>query len=535
MTTKTTSEQQEKTEQARLDFFNNISHELRTPINGIIGHVEILNSQITDPDHQESLASIQGCALSLLNLINSVIDQTMYNAGELTPSLKPFRLKTLVSDIQKTCLPDIKDKGLKFSINIQPNTPEWLTSDNEHIKQIIVNILNNAIKFTEEGHINLSLIYDHDSELLSIAIKDTGIGIEDDFKDKLFESFEQADTSVKRQFGGLGLGLSVAQALTNLLNGKIHFETTLKEGTTFFIEIPTKEPDSSELKFLSEEEFIDDEHHNPLNQFDTKNMKLLIVEDNHVNQVMMKQWVSRMGFGIINIANNGFETLSLLRHNEYDIILMDCQMPQLDGYETTSLIRDMEKNLDTAIPIIAVTANASPDEREKCLSFGMNDYLAKPTNFTSLRDTIAKWLYNNSSMNQQAPSIPTVVKDSVDDNYDEKSDTEKTSPIDMEVINDFTEGDINLERQIANLFVEKGWENVEKLMDIKNPEQQDDWKMVAHSLKGAAANIGAIPLTHICQKAEDSYECPSNEKDILLERIKHEFEIVRDFFEKRAS
>lgn len=546
----------EKNQKARLDFFTNVSHELRTPINGIIGLTEILRSQEDDLEKNEHLESIRGCSLSLLNIINTVINHAKHNAGELEKSPVIFRIENLIQEIKQTYEPEIKSKGLKLTINVQYDMPEWLTADVTLIKQIILNLLSNATKFTDDGFIKLSLMWDDEkgNQQMVISVEDTGIGIAPEFKAKLYESFSQADTSLTRKFGGLGLGLSVTQNSVALLGGNITFESTQGKGSTFTVNIPAHPPSDEELSAIPSTGAINierDENKTILDNFNPKGMKVLIVEDNHVNQVMMERWMKKMGFGEVHVANNGFESLTLLRHNEFDVILMDCQMPELDGYETTSLIRDMEKKSEKETPIIAVTANVSYGEREKCIDAGMNDYLTKPTNYSVLQDTIAKWLYiskkaqehNTKSLLEQSINEGMVQDDVfVDEQTLQETQQPPTEPksnghdiIDMAIMDDFTEGDMDLEKQFINIFLEKGWEHIEKMQKNLSDDDIETWKIASHSLKGAAANIGAEHLRESCFQAEENFEAPKKQKERMLEQVKTEFENVRDFFKERHA
>lgn len=553
----------QKTTQARLDFFTNISHELRTPINGIIGFVEILRAQLANDEQKHALDSIQGSTLNLLNILNGVINQSKYNADELEVTEEVFRLENIIDTVKDTFEPEIHEKGLNFSIDLQFNTPPWLVGDASHIKQIILNLISNACKFTEDGQIQLQIKWQDDTNTLDITVKDTGCGIPKEFQDQLYNCFAQADNSLTRKVGGLGLGLSVTHALTTLMDGTISFESTRGEGSSFTVSLPLKHPTKEQLSFLQLDEDSDDvSNDDPLKSFDTKNMNTLVVEDNHVNQMMMEGWLGKMGFGTIHIANNGFESLSLLRNNTYDIILMDCQMPELDGYETTTLIRDMEKNLGTETPIVAVTANASLGEREKCLECGMNDYLTKPTNYNVLRDHIAKWLYNSrdghdtttKTTADQTQSISLFFGDEDEDDInlnepqnggdddmnctasEKPATTTSEEPVDIEIINDFTEGDMDIERTLVEIFVKTGWDYVQKMKSAIQSGEHDQWVLHSHSLKGASANLGAHKLTQLCQIAENETPAENTpEKETILADITNEFEIVRDFLESRHA
>ncbi|MBL8638988.1 MAG: response regulator [Alphaproteobacteria bacterium] len=518
---------------AKSEFLANMSHELRTPMNGILGLAEILQGTEITQDVRECVDAIHSSGMSLLTILNDILDLSKIEAQELEIEHYAFKTRDILKNIHGLTMPIAQKKSLLLDMHMNFNVPEWLCGDGKRIQQIIFNLVGNAIKFTETGSVTLSVDYRAvpSGSVLMIQVQDTGIGIPDEFHKNLFNKFSQADTSISRKFGGTGLGLAITKNLVEMMGGQIGFTSKVNFGTTFYLSIPIIEAPQQDI--LQTE--IKANNEDALEGVDLKIIKALVVEDHPINQMLVVKWLKKLGLKHIDSALNGFESISLLRKNTYDFILMDCQMPELDGYETTSLIRDMEKQLNSRTPIIAMTANAMLGEREKCLAAGMDDYLSKPLNYTQFKSCIAQWIGaannshthateegNSSSLTghdgnttSPGPTAQQMLDDSV--------------PVDLSRLQEFTEGDKDTEQMVINLFLETAYISFDMLKTAQMEDNAQEWSKAAHSFKGASGNLGAMLLHRLCSEAEHQGECDRDQKDLILSGIYAEFNKVETY------
>ncbi len=374
----------EKASQMKSDFVAHISHEIRTPINGIIGMTNLLNEMELSQDAKECNYIIFHSSGVLLSIINNVLDFSKIESGKMTLEKSNIYIRDLIEKKKLMFGQGIREKNLSLNVYINNNVPEIIYSDALKIKQILTNLINNSIKFTEYGGITIIIarIRENNKEYIEFSIKDTGIGINKDVQKTLFNPFVQGDNTTTKIFGGTGLGLSICKSLINLLNGKISMKSTEDIGTTITFSIPLEfekqepepekqEPEKQEKKVQINEKLI------------------IIIEDNKMNQIVTKKTLEKLKYTNYKIYENGAKFLEDLRNLEkIDLILMDIHMPRMDGYTCTQKIRE----LGYKIPIIASTANAMSGEKEKCLNIGMNDFLLKPVQLNEFKNTISKWL-----------------------------------------------------------------------------------------------------------------------------------------------
>lgn len=389
--------------QVKSKFLANISHEIRTPMNGILGTLDLLSDTALTSEQRDYLTISQGSTNNLLELLDDILCFTQLESGNLTINNSPFMLSNLFSKLLREHLPLARDKGLRLSISCDDVTHNVINGDEKRIKQVIDSLIGNALKFTKDGSITVkaSTIDKQCScniTTLNVEVIDTGVGIDPDHHEFIFETFSQCDDTSTREYGGTGLGLSICRQLIGRMGGKIGVDSNKDHGSRFWLKVDLEFPEDDS-----------DRPKAPRNSRDVNGYRILIAEDNPVNQKVTSSILKKSGC-IVTLAEDGQQAVSATNSEHFDIILMDCQMPYIDGYKATEIIRN-SNNLNTETPVIAVTANAMPGDQEKCLAAGMNDYLSKPINKDLLLDKIVSWCTKI-----RPESEPVFMKDRMDTN-----------------------------------------------------------------------------------------------------------------------
>lgn len=373
----------ESANRAKSDFLASMSHELRTPLNVIMGMSQLLTRSKIEPQHKKLVESISRSSKVLLSLIEDVLDLSRIEAGKIHFDMKPFSLSLLTHDVIQSFETLANEKKIKLTIDEDFDTDLILLGDQVRIKQILINLLGNAMKFTENGSVNLKVqVFSQLSSAPSsiyFEVRDTGIGIEEESFGKIFKRFSQADSGSARKFGGTGLGLSISKQLVELMNGTIGFESKKGEGSTFWFQVQ-----------LQKATKIEHERELGLSNFDLRGTKILAVDDSSESLKVLELMLKDAG-GEVFTAGNGAEALEIVMKHKLDLVLMDMQMPEMDGLETTQKLRHINESTKN-LPVIALTANAMPGDREKCLGSGMNDYATKPVQMNVLHSMIIKWI-----------------------------------------------------------------------------------------------------------------------------------------------
>jgi signal transduction histidine kinase/BarA-like signal transduction histidine kinase len=395
----------EKNARAKSEFLANMSHEIRTPMNAIVGMTHLLAAVELDERARKYVDQSAHAANLLLRVIDDILEFSQIDTGRMKLETAPFSLRDLMRGVEETVEEQAKGKSLTLSVHIAPDVPDLLLGDSLRLEQVLLNLASNAVKFTAAGGVDIRVfdIFDISDNAppvgkarLLFEVEDTGIGIDEDLVEQLFSPFTQADASSTRKYGGLGLGLAISRSLVEMMAGEIQCESRVGEGSKFsfttFFDLPEKEQEQ-EKKIEAEKEIEKQENDEILSEDgqefqDLCGMRVLLVEDNKINQMIATELLSDMGV-VVSTADNGLEALEALENNTYDLVLMDIQMPEMDGLTATSHIRDNPKYAN--LPVLALTAHALADDREESFRHGMNDHLTKPIDPDQLFEALKHW------------------------------------------------------------------------------------------------------------------------------------------------
>jgi signal transduction histidine kinase/DNA-binding NarL/FixJ family response regulator len=467
----------EESMKVKEQFLAKMSHEIRTPMNAIVGLTDILLEGNISLEQKECLEAVKLSSDNLLSIINDILDFSKLESGKLFLETLPFSLKEVIDGVFVTLRLTASHKGLDLSYSIQEDVPEIIVGDALRLRQILLNLLSNSVKFTEHGSVRVDVELTGkttENSTLRFKISDTGIGIPEDRLATIFESFTQASNETSRKYGGTGLGLTIVKQLTELQGGTVEVKSVLNKGTEFFVTLSfknkTEEDNASKLSQKeNEREMIGA-------------IKVLLAEDNEMNQMVAQKVLVKWGF-TVEIAENGKHTIQKLTDSNYDLILMDIQMPEMDGYEATKFIRNNMPAPKSGIPIIAMTAHAIVGEAEKCIALGMDDYISKPFNQKDLYEKIAKQIKKAGTMEN---------KERHKENG--KAKEEDFSCIDLSYLEEIAEGNSEFVRKMISAFLNQA---PGMLNDMKKFTAEKRWKElrgVSHKIKPSLDFVGIHSL-----------------------------------------
>ncbi len=477
-------EEAESANKAKSSFLAKVSHELRTPLNGIIGITSILlTDRITDKQ-KKFLEMVKSSADGLLDIINDILDFSKIEAGKLKLSEANFNLYKMIDQIIELYKHSAISKNLSLDYDISSSVPETLFGDAGRIRQVLLNLISNALKFTDRGYIKVRIDLDSlvdDTVILQFSVTDTGIGISENKLDMLFKSFSQVDDSFTRKYGGTGLGLAISKEIVEMMEGNIWVESHYNVGSTFFFTSKLKIPNTADIPII-EVPKIKPVNHNILKL----NLNILIAEDSLINQEVLKQKFNNPNWTVKAVAN-GLSALDSFKNGDYDLILMDIQMPEMDGLEATKLIREYEEanNIDPII-IIGLTANAFEDQKNEALQMGMNDYVCKPFKFDELFKKIADFFSVN-----------------IDNNVIDNPEYIFKVDLDIQSLLDTLNNNKAILLKIIDYFLANINEEFDKLRSGVDGNDYFLVRSIAHKMKSEVGNFSSYDTVEVCKVIEN--------------------------------
>ena len=522
----------EQSEQFEQQFLANMSHEIRTPMNAVMGMTNILLQKNPREDQLKYLDSIRNSSQALLVILNDILDISKIQAGRMELENTDFDVAQMLQQVASTLQFRAKEKGLAFETVCDPAIPPVLIGDPVRLQQILLNLTGNAIKFTEKGSVSVAAqLLEKEGELcrLRFEVRDTGIGMTPEQSARAFESFRQASADTTRKYGGTGLGLSISKQLVELFGGTLEVQSQPGKGSVFSFVIPMK---ISEKKLVPKDDFI------PAGQTGALvNLRILVVEDNEYNRMVAVETLEMMLPGVVvSIAENGREAVEKVKSGHFDLVLMDVNMPEMDGLEATRIIRSLPSPLN-ALPIIAFTASVTKVEIQRCKEAGMNAVVPKPFKESELMEALYAVIPSNSSDDSRSSDEYVTAKRS--DDF-ESSDRQASNGSSLDFLENLTGGNNERIRKYLGLYLESAQSSLSKIETALAANHRDDLRRAVHTLKPQLKMVGlpqtadAVAAIEIRLLEGEEPAALSVEIGNLLDEIRHSIGVFNEYLRKHS-
>ncbi|MBK5285713.1 MAG: response regulator [Bacteroidia bacterium] len=509
----------EETSRIKQEFLANMSHEIRTPMNGIIGIADILSKTKITNEQRKYLQSIISCSENLLYIINDILDLSKIESGKMTFEKMPFSLNEVIDNTLMIFSREASAKNIKLTVESDKKIPKVVSGDYVRLSQVLNNLIGNAIKFTSSGEVNLSVQSVNETRenvTLIFKVKDSGIGIPKEKLQTIFESFTQGGSDTTRKFGGTGLGLTIVKKLLKMQGGTISVESAEGVGSIFKFTLPVNKVSAEKIKQVKEAS-------TEINQTEVNNMNILVAEDNEMSRLIINKHFTDWKINF-RFAKNGNEAVALVKANYFDLILMDIQMPVMDGYEATRQIRNELSYSKASVPIVAMTAHATDTERIKCMNAGMNDYLSKPFRTEELQKKIRAYSRNTASQSENKTQK-------------KKTETmnENTLPvIDLNYLKRVAENEAEFIRDMIGIFLKRTPEALKTIRASLEEENFESVWQTAHRIKPTFSYMGMPETSALCAKLEKLCKTEPDKKQAeeFIETIETNYNIAQSLIEK---